>query len=86
MSEHPDLPLLQQQMPDVPPPWIDASDLLLQAERLTIAPPASGRVATLQEQVCTEASCRLCTCAALCMAHYIARCVAACRPSMSMLF
>lgn len=45
---------LQQDMPDVPPPWVDASDLLLQAERLTLSPPAaSGRVGTLQELVCT---------------------------------
>ena len=45
---------MQQDMPDVPPPWVDASDLLLQAERLTLSPPAtSGRVGTLQELVCT---------------------------------
>ena len=46
---------LQQDMPDVPPPWVDASDLLLQAERLTLSPPpaaSSGRVRTLQELVC----------------------------------
>ena len=42
---------LQQDMPDVPPPWVDASDLLLQAERLTLSPPAGG-VRTLQELVC----------------------------------
>ena len=45
---------LQQDMPDVPPPWVDASDLLLQAERLTLSPPAaSGGVRTLQDLVCT---------------------------------
>ena len=46
---------LQQDMPDVPPPWVDATDLLLQAERLTLSPPpaaSSGRVRTLQELVC----------------------------------
>ena len=46
---------LQQDMPDVPPPWVDASDLLLQAERLTLSPPPAaciGGVRTLQELVC----------------------------------
>ena len=46
---------LQQDMPDVPPPWVDATDLLLQAERLTLSPPpaaSSGGVRTLQELVC----------------------------------
>ena len=49
-----DLEPLQQQMPNVPPPWVDASDLLLRAE-LTV------HVQSLQELVSATLKLSPCT-------------------------